>query len=103
MAGGVSVLAGGAGTGAAGPSPPPPPPQAVSTLIRANKSKGFMVFLRSIVGSRVYINPLIDCRKGKNADEGVATEPSKGCFSCNVIEYQCHPCRINSARREIHR
>ena len=49
MAGGVTVLAGGAGTGAAGPSPPPPPPQAVSTLIRIKKSKGFMVFLRSLV------------------------------------------------------
>ena len=39
MAGGVSVLAGGAGTGAAAPSPPPPPPQAVIKLIRAKKEK----------------------------------------------------------------
>ena len=91
MAGGVSVLAGGAGTGAAVPSPPPPPPQAVSTLIRVTKSKAFMVFLRSLVGSCNYIKPLIDCRKGKNADEGVAVEPSKGCFSCTEIEYQSHP------------
>ena len=47
-----------------------------------------MVFLRSLVGSCDYIKPLIDCRKGKNADEGVAMEPSKGCFSCTEIEYQ---------------
>jgi len=49
MAGGVTVLAGGAGTGVAAPSPPPPPPQAVSKLIKAKKRSGFMVFLRSLV------------------------------------------------------
>ena len=87
MAGGVSVLAGGAGTGAAGPSPPPPPPQAVIKLIRAKKRKSFMVFLRSLVGSSNYIKPLIDCRKAKNDDERVAMEPSKRCFCCTDIEY----------------
>ena len=85
MAGGVSVLAGGAGSGAAAPSPPPP--QAVIKLIRAKKRKSFMVILRSLVGSSYYIKPLIDCRKAKNDDERVAMEPSKRCFCCTDSEY----------------